>query len=787
MTVQEQWWPAVVATDAQGIVTAWNAQAEQLYGWPAQDAIGRPVLELTIQPDDELVAASIMARLSRGEAWQGSTEVRRQDGASVPAFVLALPLFTGDRAVSGLVAMAFSTAVPEAVPVEVAAAIRAAEAAGATIDTLSSHLEVALEAARLCTWEIDPRADAIDWDERHPAIVGHVFPGRTTFDEYLEVVYAEDRASLFEAVAAVLRDGGTHEQSYRIVLPDGQLRWVLSRGQVLPATGHMVGVLADVTSTQTTQEAVVRTLESMSDAFFALDRSWRFTYVNREGERVLRLPSSRLLGKSIWELFPGADGTEFGVEYRRAVDERRSVEFTAFYPPLQSWFEVRAHPSDDGLTVYFHDVTARREAEEEATRANARLRFLAEASLGLDASLQYGETLERVAQLVVPALGDTCLVDVYEPDGMASVAAAAVDPARRDRLVELRLRWPPDVRRVVPSQRVLQSGAVERFDRFPKEMWREIAQDDEHYEALLAVGLQRGVVVPLAARGNRVGAMSVGYLGDRPLVDADIALLEQLAARAGLAIDNARQYSSRVEVANTLQARLLPSTMPEIPGVAVAARYVAAGAVDVGGDFYDLFAVGEDEFIAVVGDVSGKGAGAASLTGLIRHTLRAVLRSGATTPEALDALNAALLEESDTEQFCTLVVMRLLIDSSTVRIRVASGGHPLPMLVSPDGTVAPVGRFGDVIGVDAEVFCPEVTEELMPGSMVVLYTDGVTERRAGARFLGEEGLVAVLSDLSEPGCDAAAGAVARAVTDFDVAPADDDMAVLVLCRLRDEA
>ncbi|HEX2851165.1 MAG TPA: PAS domain S-box protein, partial [Acidimicrobiales bacterium] len=694
-------WPAVITTDAAGQVTSWNAEAEQLYGWAAEDVLGRHISEIAVGPENAEIAASIMERLAAGEAWQGEFAVQRKDGTRVPAFVRDVPLLDLEGNVLGVIGLSFSLEDPAALPSEVAAPAAASAQADAVIDTLlwnapvglalldvdgrfvrvnarladmtglpvsehlgrtalelfpalphdeilrdfrtvidtgtavvdrdlravidagagrahdwivsyyparvsggplfgvgivvvdnterraeqaalaasESRLRMSLEAARLTAWDWSPESDDLVWDDAHEAFLGHRLPGgRSRFAEFVDQVHPDDRAGLLDAVAQAVASGSEYEHRYRIVGTDGVVRRVLARGQTVEFPGglHMVGVLVDVTEAVTAAEQVVRTLESMTDAFFAVDREWRFTYVNRQAERLLGRRAAELVGGRLWDEFRVEADSPFWREYHRAVDEGCSVEFAAEFDPL-GWFEVRAHPSDNGLSVYLHDITDRHRAEAATEQARRRLSFLAEASLVLDASLDYGDTLEQVAHLCVPLLGDTCLVDVLEDDGTRRVAVAAIDPERGAMLRALRRRWPPAPAQDVPADQVRATGETAVFERFGDEMWEGLAQDEEHLAALRGLGLRSGVTVPLVARGHVFGAISVGIVTDRGITPDDVVTLEELGRRAGIAVDNARQYSGRVDITRTLQSRLLPASLPDVPGLDIAARYVAAG------------------------------------------------------------------------------------------------------------------------------------------------------------------------------------------------------------------
>jgi sigma-B regulation protein RsbU (phosphoserine phosphatase) len=480
------------------------------------------------------------------------------------------------------------------------------------------------------------------------------------------------------------------------------------------------------------------------------------------------------------------------LNFPRAPQASRAGVHSAFGFPVLSgdevlgvieFFSLAIKPPDEDLVRAMTAVGRQIGQFIERTRAEAtsraQLRFLAEASMVLDASLEYETTLRQVARLCVPRLGDTCLVDLAEADGVRRVAVACVDPAKEVTLAELRRRYPPDPARPNPAQRVMQTGVAELFEQMPDAMWAAIAQDEQHYELLRSLGLRSGITVPVAARGRMLGAISLGSAeSGRIFGQVELALLEEVGRRAGLAIDNARLYSERAAVASKLQESLLPRRLPSLPGLELAARYLAAGAVEVGGDFYDVFAIGNG-WALVVGDVRGKGVEAAAVTGMVRSTLRAVALHEQRPSRVLSALNDVLVHEGDLELFCTAVYARVELVADHARLTVASGGHPLPLVLRVDGTVQAAGTPGMLLGVFPDVDCPETALELGVGDAVVLYTDGVTERRRGPVLLGETGLAEALTE--HAGADAAllAGVIEQAVATFQSEPPRDDMAVLV--------
>src|ERR687885_619693 len=281
------------------------------------------------------------------------------------------------------------------------------------------------------------------------------------------------------------------------------------------------------------------------------------------------------------------------------------------------------------MCVVAHDVTERKKNEETQ-------RFLAEAGAALSSSLDYRSTLSRMAHLAVPYLADWGLVDILEEDGsLERLAMAHQDPEKVALARELEERYPPDPEAPQGVAQVLRTCQSELVSEIPEQLLEQAVRDDEHREILQRLGLKSYMIVPLVARGRTLGAITlVSAESGRRYGQAELELAEELARRAALAVDNARLYRANIQVARTLQEGLLPSRLPEVPGVEVGLRYLPVGEVDVGGDFYDLF---EERMVehngsskpssswgVAIGDVSGKGAAAAAVLALARYTIRAL-------------------------------------------------------------------------------------------------------------------------------------------------------------------
>jgi serine phosphatase RsbU (regulator of sigma subunit) len=254
------------------------------------------------------------------------------------------------------------------------------------------------------------------------------------------------------------------------------------------------------------------------------------------------------------------------------------------------------------------------------------------------------------------------------------------------------------------------------------------------------------VVLPLTIAGSTFGALVV----EDPILDfnddEEVAFAREVVRRMARAVENARLFRDKDHAARTLQQSLLPPKLPDVPGVEVEALFLPAlSGYEVGGDFYDVFEVRDGRWAVVVGDVCGKGVEAAALTGLARHTLRAL--SDVDRPsEALEALNRALLREHLDGRFCTVALAFVEpTDQGGARVELASGGHPLPQYLANDGTTRRVGNHGTLLGVAERIRLADDEVRLAPGESLVLFTDGILakdeasgdESKALSRAFGE--------------------------------------------------
>jgi PAS domain S-box-containing protein len=289
------------------------------------------------------------------------------------------------------------------------------------------------------------------------------------------------------------------------------------------------------------------------------------------------------------------------------------------------------------------------------------------------------------------------------------------------------------------------------------------------------------LTAPLVARdGTDFGQIEVTGKADGPFTAADERAIEDLARIGSLAIENARLDERERHIARTLQASLLPQTLPEIEGLDSAARYLPGGeGTVVGGDLYDLFGV-DDEWAFVLGDVCGKGAEAAALTAMVRYTIRAEAVHRTCPTEVLELLNEAILRQHDDGRFCTVLHGRIRVTAGEVRLAIACAGHPPPLILHPDGSIETVQCGGLLLGVVRPVRPETVELTLAPGDALICFTDGVTEGRGPGGMFGDGPLGEVLAGAAGLEADGIAERVTQAVLDFQGGTTQDDLALLVL-------
>jgi serine phosphatase RsbU (regulator of sigma subunit) len=414
----------------------------------------------------------------------------------------------------------------------------------------------------------------------------------------------------------------------------------------------------------------------------------------------------------------------------------------------------------------------------EAQRlARERLSFLAEASELLAGSLDLDATLRGVADLAVRRIADWCGIELLDDDGsLRSVAVAHVDPDQVRLATELRTRYPvdPDAETGVPN--VIRTGQPELYAEVTDQMLADSARDEEHLRLIRELGLASAMVVPLAARGRALGAVTfVASDPGRRYGEADLELAQELARRAAVAIDNSMLFRREHEAAVMLQRALLPQSLPEIEGLEFAARYEpAAPGLEVGGDWYEVVAREDGTVAAIIGDVAGRGIRAASVMGRVRPAHRAYVLDGRGPAESMGRLDR-LIKEFDRPEMTT--VFHLHFDPASGVAEYVRAGHPPALLRLPGGEVEQLAGEGTPpLGILADLEYAAHRVEIPPGSLLLLYTDGLIERRDHDLGVGLDRLSEALSRAPEGAEDCLEWLAAE----FSADAVPDDVAMLAM-------
>jgi GAF domain-containing protein len=411
----------------------------------------------------------------------------------------------------------------------------------------------------------------------------------------------------------------------------------------------------------------------------------------------------------------GALTVRFPLDDDRSAGDRRSVllDIAALVAPALA----RAHRFDA-------EIDARRRAEE----AQARLAFLAEVSNAVASSLAMGELLERLCAVGLPRLGDWCTI--FLPDGVVleRVAGLHRDSSMQHLVDRLIGKFPVPLANASPIARTYRTREVAVFPAVDRELVSSIIDDPAYTDTVLELSQGGGMIVPLLVRGRPIGVMAFGLeAAGRTFSDDDVWLAKEMARRAAVGIDNATKYQQQHLVAELFQRAVLPEQLPAPSGVDLAARYLPAGpGVEVGGDWYDAFGLDDGSLALVIGDVAGHDFDAASTMAQLRNALRAYAFEGETPSAVLRQLNRLLCRTTD-PLFASAVVAVLSPDRR--RLTWANAGHLPPLLVRPGAVESLTEPHGVLLGVRSDVDYPEGAIDLTEGNVLLLYTDGLIERR----------------------------------------------------------
>ncbi|WP_059008360.1 SpoIIE family protein phosphatase [Streptomyces specialis] len=581
---------------------------------------------------------------------------------------------------------------------------------------------------------------------------------------------------------------------------DGTVRRVEFRGRRLNDPHGAPLILAHAADTATLRRleidlALSLSLINQSPVGLALfDTDLRWLRVNPALERINGLPAEALLGRRYGDVLSATDVAGIEAAMRHVLEtgepliDQRTPGRTPADPQRDHVWSVSYYRVDDqagrtiGVGSSAIDVTERQRADAEIAAARERLAGIADAGTRIGTTLDLPRTARELAEVVVPRLADLAAVDVLDAvlggetappvqaDGSALFRALAVAAGQGTDAGRTAYRI-GETDSYGPFRTITQCVREARpilLARLHAPALRHIARNEEAARVFAGVGVHSYLAVPLTARGEVLGTLSLCRTRNpRPFDEQDVALATELAARAAISVDNARLYGRERATALTLQRSLLPRLPRDRPGIDIACRYLPAVS-EVGGDWFDVLQLGGDRVGLVVGDVMGKGVRAAAIMGQLRSTIRALALLDLPPGELLSHLDGIATSLGDSIATCVYAVW----EPRDGWCEMSSAGHLPPVLVGPDGTAELLDLPNAVpLGVGGVPFVTE-RRRLPPGSTVALYTDGLVEERGTSLDVGLRAMTRLLAGAPRPleeTCDAILGGLRRTTPEDDVA------------------
>ncbi|MFI1734120.1 SpoIIE family protein phosphatase [Streptomyces acidicola] len=707
---------AVVQIDRTGSIGAWNEDAEELFGYMAEQVIGKPLTDLAAWPHTPGTSTGIAEALQLSR-WEGSYGIRGANGRVTPVYASHLR-------------------------------VRDTQGEPSTVCLLVRDHERAV----LQTPVRVPASDAAVASDGQPTDPFEVFIGSPAPD---------DLDGLLQRTVERARDMLDGDSAFLLLATDDETELEVRASTGLPSARQR---FARVPVEAGPGRYGSARMPAVHDDLTAVPGA--VPLLSGTGMRSVVTVPLKVEGR-----LTGSLGVAAEAPGRYSNEEALRLQFAA-----------------DRIALA---VESARLGELERLRRGS-LSFLVEASDLLAGTLDRDQTLALMAQMTIPTLATWCAVYTIADQASEPYLSYVLheDEERIDGIKALLSKVPPPDPIPTPGARVWSAPAEAAHQAALRTSMRSLglgepATVSSGIGTTLATAAAVGgetVVLPLVARNRVIGMLTLGKPTDEHFRQEILELAEDLSRRAALALDNARLYSERTAISQSLQRSLLPPELPEVEGVEVEVIYRAAGeGNEVGGDFYDLFPIRDGAYGFAIGDVCGTGPEAAAVTGLARHALRLLAREGFGGPAVLERLNSAIIDEGARSRFLTLLYGELWPqeDGSAI-LKVVCAGHPLPLRLRQDGSVEPAAEPQPLLGVMEDLELYEQTVTLDPGDVLLCVTDGVTERREGTRMLGDDGLTDVLTTCTGLTAGAVAARIMRAVERFASDAPSDDMAILAM-------
>ncbi|AEH10247.1 MULTISPECIES: SpoIIE family protein phosphatase [Protofrankia] len=589
---------------------------------------------------------------------------------------------------------------------------------------------LALDTAGVGIWEWDVAANRLRWDQRtadlHGVELGS-FAG--TAEAFFSCVHPSDLPFLRARMDTVLATGESFLEEFRVVRPDGSPVWLQVRGGIVgDDAGRVVrvtGICTDATGLRAGREQAGRALQQVSDGVLVFDNDSRFVFVNTVMSRLLGCDTCEPVGEQFLDLEPSLMGPAFEKLYLQALDTQLPVESEADYAAFGGHFEVRLFPSPEGITAYFRNVDERRRAEAHRaalitslSSALGRARQLFDVTAALGQALTVPDVADVIVRSAWDDLGADCAIIMLVGDeGRVRVVTPTVQSERISRLLEL-----ISARGTAATPDVLRTARA-RFDSRAEHL-----ADYPHARSLLEAAAVAWIAhIPLIVSGKPIGVIVLLWESERVFDADERAFLTTLAGHCAHALERVRLYEKQLSVSEALQRAILPQRLPELAGVELAARYLPAGRdVDVGGDWYDALVLPTGELTLIVGDVGGHGLRAATVMAELRHAARAYALLSH-PPAMITSQLSSNLAASDSAVYATAVVACL--DMAEKTLTWSCAGHPPPLLLDGDCPAFLEVVHGPILGAVDNLAYRQDTVTLPTRARLLLYSDGLVERR----------------------------------------------------------
>ncbi|MFK0150681.1 SpoIIE family protein phosphatase [Streptomyces sp. NPDC090493] len=510
-------------------------------------------------------------------------------------------------------------------------------------------------------------------------------------------------------------------------------------------------------------------VERLPEGSCSLDLKGTFTYVSATAATLLGGSVPELTGRRPWQSLPWCDDSPIEECFRAALVSRRPAYFTALRPPDQ-WLAFELYPDGSGASLRISPTGPGPFAPKTGTFLGQAIPLgevyqVLHLAAALSEAVGVSDVVDLITGEILPAFGArTVALLAVEEGRMHVIGRRGYDPELLELFDGAPLTCP------APPVRVLATGRPSFFTTF-EELSRA------YPPAVRQEGLHAWAFLPLITSGRPVGSCVFAF--DRPhtFSEQERVVFTALAGLIAQALDRARLYDTSKELAQTLQAALLPDSLPDVPGLDAAARYLpAARGMDIGGDFYDLVRVNDTSAAAFIGDVQGHNVTAAALMGRIRPTLRSHAATGTTPAQALTLANRQLVD-LDPGRFVSCLYAHL--DLARHRAVLATAGHPPPVLRHPDGHAEVLSLPpGLLLGIDPDADYPATEIPLTPGTVLALYTDGLVETPGADLDDAMSGLATQLAQTRSRPLDG----LATALIDHarHTAPMTDDITLLLI-------